>query len=105
MTKWNVDTLLFCIQARDAEIAQRIAEESHRADEEQQRKLQERYEESRRYQSELEKQLEEQEQLKQEAYEEFLKEKLMIDEIVRKIHEEDARYVVAQVDWHLYGRN
>ena len=28
-----------------------------------------------------------------EAYEEFLKEKLMIDEIVRKIYEEDQRFV------------
>lgn len=33
----------------------------------------------------------EQEQKKQQAYEEFLKEKLMIDEIVRKIYEEDQR--------------
>ena len=32
-----------------------------------------------------------QEQKRQEAYEEFLKEKLMIDEIVRKIYEEDER--------------
>ena len=46
-----------------------------------------------RYQQELERQLEEQEQKKQEAYEEFLKEKLMIDEIVRKIYEEDQRWV------------
>lgn len=83
------------IQFKDAEIARVIAEESHRADEEQQQKLRERYAESKRYQSELERQLEEQEQRKQEAYEEFLKEKLMIDEIVRKIHEEDARFVIA----------
>uniref|UniRef100_K7G6B3 Meiosis-specific nuclear structural protein 1 n=1 Tax=Pelodiscus sinensis TaxID=13735 RepID=K7G6B3_PELSI len=41
------------------------------------------------YQQELEKQLEEQEKKKQDAYEAFLKEKLMIDEIVRKIYEED----------------
>lgn len=32
-----------------------------------------------------------QEQRRQEAYEEFLKEKLMIDEIVRKIYEEDQK--------------
>ena len=37
-----------------------------------------------------------QEQRRQEAYEEFLKEKLMIDEIVRKIYEEDQRYA----EWH-----
>ena len=45
-----------------------------------------------RYQQQLERQLEEQELNKQKAYEEFLKEKLMIDEIVRKIYEEDLRY-------------
>ena len=33
-----------------------------------------------------------QEKKRQEEYEEFLKEKLMIDEIVRKIYEEDQRY-------------
>ena len=32
-----------------------------------------------------------QEKKRQEEYEEFLKEKLMIDEIVRKIYEEDQR--------------
>ena len=37
--------------------------------------------------------VQEQELKKQQAYEEFLKEKLMIDEIVRKIYEEDRRYV------------
>ena len=50
-----------------------------------------RWEESVRYQEELERQLQEQERMKQEQYEEFLKEKLMIDEIVRKIYEEDQR--------------
>lgn len=41
------------------------------------------------YNRDLEKQLEEQGKKKQEAYEQLLKEKLMIDEIVRKIYEED----------------
>lgn len=41
------------------------------------------------YYLDLEKQLEDQERRKQEAYEQLLKEKLMIDEIVRKIYEED----------------
>ena len=78
-------------QARDAEIARLMKDESARAESEEERKLVERYQESVRYQQELEKQLEEQERRKQEDYEEFLKEKLMIDEIVRKIHEEDER--------------
>lgn len=33
-------------------------------------------------------------------YEEFLKEKLMIDEIVRKIYEEDQRYARAVAENH-----
>lgn len=45
------------------------------------------------YRQELEKQLEEQERKKEGAYEEFLREKLMIDEIVRKIYEEDQMLV------------
>ncbi|CAF5137559.1 unnamed protein product, partial [Rotaria sp. Silwood1] len=44
-----------------------------------------------RYKQELERQLEEREISKQKAYEEFLREKLVIDEIVRKIYEEDQR--------------
>lgn len=43
------------------------------------------------YQDELEDQLREQEQKRMELYEEFLKEKLMIDEICRRIYEEDQR--------------
>lgn len=54
-------------------------------------KEKQKWAESIRYQEELEKQLIEQEKQKQKAYEEFLKEKLMIDEIVRKIYEEDQR--------------
>lgn len=45
------------------------------------------------YQQQLEKQLEEQEQKKQQAYEDFLHEKRMIDEIVRKILDEDQKWV------------
>ena len=41
------------------------------------------------YQRELEQQLLDNECRKQEAYEEFLKEKLLVDEIIRKIYEED----------------
>jgi len=37
--------------------------------------------------------LQEQEIQKQQEYEEQLKEKLMVDEIVRKVYEEDQRYV------------
>ncbi|KAM4766038.1 meiosis-specific nuclear structural protein 1 isoform 3-T4 [Cyanocitta cristata] len=48
-----------------------------------------RNQEKKMYHQELDKQVEEQEKKKQEAYEEFLREKLMIDEIVKKIYEED----------------
>ena len=50
------------------------------------------------YQTELEKQLQEQEHRRQERYEEFLKEKLMIDEICRKIYEEDQREFEAKLE-------
>lgn len=53
--------------------------------------MEERARERLVYQTQLERQLEEREEQKQQAYEEFLKEKLMIDEIVRKIYEEDQR--------------
>lgn len=43
------------------------------------------------YQQQLEYQLKEQEEAKRIAYEDFLKEKLLIDEIVRKIYDEDLR--------------
>lgn len=56
---------------------------------EQQKLEQKRHEEMVQYQKELEQQLVERERKRQEAYEEFLKEKLMVDEIVKKIYEED----------------
>ena len=43
------------------------------------------------YQQQLEYQLTEQEDAKRAAYEDFLREKLLIDEIVRKIFDEDLR--------------
>ncbi|XP_010217626.1 PREDICTED: meiosis-specific nuclear structural protein 1 [Tinamus guttatus] len=74
---------------REAEIAQKMREEYDRVTKEESSAELRRNKEKRMYQQELEKQLEEQERKKQDAYEEFLKEKLMIDEIVRKIYEED----------------
>ena len=68
-----------------------MKEEHDRAAEAERQREIEQYKEQIRYQQELERQLEEREHKKQQAYEEFLKEKLMIDEIVRKIYEEDQR--------------
>lgn len=67
--------------------------ERERAVTEQQKLEQKRHEELVQYQRELEQQLMEREHKRQEAYEEFLKEKLMVDEIVRKIYEEDQMWV------------
>lgn len=95
-------------QAREAEITKMMKAESERAKEADALKAKEEYAErvggvifscgicngpvsQVLYQQQLEKQLEEQEINKQRQYEEFLKEKLMIDEIVRKIYEEDMR--------------
>merc|ERR1711976_265669 len=75
--------------ARDAEIAKQMKEEHERATAAVKQKQLEEYEANVRYQQELERQLEEQEKKKQQEYEEHLKEKLMVDEIVRKIYEED----------------
>nr|XP_009679912.1 PREDICTED: meiosis-specific nuclear structural protein 1 [Struthio camelus australis] len=74
---------------REAEIAQKMKEEYERVIKEESSAELRRNKEKIMYQQELEKQLEEQERKKQDAYKEFLKEKLMIDEIVRKIYEED----------------
>lgn len=63
--------------------------EHQKAAVEQQKLERRRHEELLQYQRELEQQLVERERQRQEAYEEFLKEKLMVDEIVRKIYEED----------------
>lgn len=64
-------------------------EEHERVKKEESVKQDRRNKEKAQYHLDLEKQLEEQERRKQEAYEQLLKEKLMIDEIVRKIYEED----------------
>lgn len=85
------DALKFDEMKRDSEIARHMKEQSERARETEREREMERYKEMVQYQQELERQLEEQEQKRQQAYEEFLKEKLMIDEIVRKIYEEDQR--------------
>lgn len=68
-----------------------MKDEHELAEIEKEKQEQKKYEEVVRYQQELERQLEEKERKRQEAYEEFLKEKLMVDEIVRKIYEEDQR--------------
>lgn len=63
--------------------------EHERAAAEEQELEQKRNEEMLRYQRELEQQLLENEEKRQEAYEEFLREKILVDEIVRRICEED----------------
>ena len=75
----------------EAEIAGQMEQEYNKALELEREKERQKWEESLQYQEALEKQLREQERAKQEHYEEFLKEKLMIDEIVRKIYAEDQK--------------
>ncbi|NXS99905.1 MNS1 protein, partial [Jacana jacana] len=74
---------------REAEIAQKMQEEHERVIQEESSAELRRNEEKKLYQQELETQLVEQERKKQDVYKEFLSEKLLIDEIVRKIYEED----------------
>lgn len=78
----------------DAMIMKRMKEEAERAEKENLKKAAVKHVEMMKYKEDLTKQLEEKEYAKQKAYEEFLKEKLMIDEIVRKIYEEDQRLVL-----------
>lgn len=85
---------LWCgvLQKEQADLVRRMKSEQEQAAIEQEKKEQRRYEELVHYQQELEKQLEEKERKRQESYEEFLKEKLMVDEIVQKIYEEDRKW-------------
>ncbi|NWI78228.1 MNS1 protein, partial [Dryoscopus gambensis] len=71
------------------EVAQEMKEEYDRFLKEEMSAELRRNQEKKMYHQELDKQVEEQEKKKQEAYEEFLREKCMIDEIVKKIYEED----------------
>ena len=85
------EALKFDSYLEDAEIARRMRSETDKAEEERRQREVIRQQEMVRYKQELERQLEEREVGKQKAYEEFLREKLVIDEIVRKIYEEDQR--------------
>merc|ERR1712002_826986 len=76
---------------REEAICKVIAKEHKRAKIAEEQKDVQKSDERVRYKRDLEQQLEDEERRKQEAYEEFLREKLMIDEIVRKIYEEDER--------------
>ena len=51
-----------------------------------------------KYQKELEQQLAEQERKKQDLYKEFLKEKLMIDEICQRIYDEDQKEIETRLE-------
>jgi len=50
-----------------------------------------KFEQTKAYQAELESQLNEENQKRQELYEEFLKEKELVDAIVTRIYEEDRK--------------
>lgn len=83
--------------------AMRIQTEKADREEEEQQKL--NIERSINYNLALTQQLEELEQKKQQDYEQFLKEKLLVDEVVQKINEENERYyfwlfkVKLESDW------
>ncbi|UJR33162.1 hypothetical protein I4U23_020618 [Adineta vaga] len=83
--------LKFDSYLEDAEIARRMRSETDKAEEDRRKREITRQQEMIRYKQDLQHQLEERELNKQKAYEEFLREKLVIDEIVRKIYEEDQR--------------
>uniref|UniRef100_A0A8C9PH16 Meiosis-specific nuclear structural protein 1 n=1 Tax=Spermophilus dauricus TaxID=99837 RepID=A0A8C9PH16_SPEDA len=86
------DAIKYEQMKRDAEIAKTMMEEHERMMKEEHAAEDRKNKVKALYCLDLEKQLEEQERRKQEAYENLLKEKLMIDEIVRKIYEEDQQH-------------
>lgn len=87
---WRIwKCLFFCDQREEADFARNADWEHERAAEQLQKQEERRQVEMMQYQRELEQQLLDKERKKQEAYEELLKEKLIVDEIVRKIYEED----------------
>ncbi|UJR14027.1 hypothetical protein I4U23_001026 [Adineta vaga] len=85
------EALKFDSYLEDAEIARRMRTETDKAEADRRQQEIVRQQEMIRYKQDLQRQLEERELSKQQAYEEFLREKLVIDEIVRKIYEEDQR--------------
>jgi hypothetical protein len=85
------EALKFDSYLEDAEIARRMRSETDKAEEERRQREIIKQQEIVRYKHELQQQIEERELSKQKAYEEFLREKLVIDEIIRKIYEEDQR--------------
>ena len=95
---WFYSSLFFfnslILKQKESEAAKEMQEDYERAKMLEQIKEHERWEKNVQYQEHLDKQLLEQEQIKHQQYEEFLREKHMIDEIVRKIYEEDQRYLV-----------
>uniref|UniRef100_A0AAV2LP35 Meiosis-specific nuclear structural protein 1 n=1 Tax=Knipowitschia caucasica TaxID=637954 RepID=A0AAV2LP35_KNICA len=83
------EALKFDSMRSEADFARKMQMEEELASLEEKKLQQRRHEEAIRYQQELDDQLMERQNKKQEAYDEFLKEKLMVDEIIRKIYEED----------------
>lgn len=75
----------------EVEIVRCMRKEADRADEEDRQREFLRQQQTVRYKHDLEQQLKEQEIAKQKAYGEFLRDKLLIDEVVRKIYDEDQR--------------
>ncbi|KAG2468520.1 MNS1 protein, partial [Polypterus senegalus] len=74
----------------EAEMAKKMKCEFERETEKAKKQLEKKqFEEMMKYQEGLEVQLEEDEKKRQDQLEEFLKEKMMVDEIVRKIYAED----------------
>lgn len=78
-------------QREEVDYARQMKRENERAAAEQLRLEQKRHEELLEHQRQLEQQLVDRERRRQEAYEEFLREKLLVDEVIRKIYEEDER--------------
>ncbi len=78
-----------CPQVTEAQYGRALAEDARQYEEDEAARHQSNSRQKREYGEALDRQLLEQERKRMKACEEFLREKMAIDEIVRRIHEED----------------
>ncbi|CAL8364729.1 meiosis-specific nuclear structural protein 1 [Gadus morhua] len=83
------ESMRFETMREEADFARQMKSEQQRAGAEQEKQEAQQSEEAARHRKELEQQLLEKERRREEAYEEFLQDKLLVDQVVRKIYEED----------------
>lgn len=80
------------LQIEEEKVLQLMLEEEKKCKEEQTRQEQEEYMRKLNYRKDLQEQMQNTLAKREDAFQQFLKDKMMLDDIVRLIHEEDMRY-------------